>query len=451
MITYEKFRKARICIKSEEYQNKSKTDSKHFTRKRKISFEDIIYFTLNKRGLTLKMEMSNFEEIMQKENKEKATESALCQQRKKVSPQAFKHLNKDYIQNSYRDEEDYRRHKGYIICAIDGTDLEIPDVEEMRKEYGTSKGQEGQRQVARAKGSCLYDVVNNWVITSEIAKYKTSERLLAKNHIEEIIELFEEMGRDVKKEKIIIIFDRGYPSIEMINYLEENGIKYLFRNKKQNFEKEQKKMKEKDEIIEIELSNNRLQNIKDKEMRKRLREKEKIKTRFVKYKLDTGEEEILITNLDKEEFNADEIGELYYKRWKIELAYNVAKNKLGLENFTGQSKIVIEQEFYGQMFMMNIAEDLRKDANAEIEKDKEHGYKYDYKVNMNTLIGILRKQFILILISMNLNKDDESDKAYDDIIEEIRKNLVPIRPNRKNPRKNYKGYNKYKQSYKRNC
>ena len=51
---------------------------------------------------------------------------------------------------------------------------------------------------------------------------------------------------------------------------------------------------------------------------------------------------------------------IYYRRWKIELAYNIAKNKLELQNFTGQSKIVVKQEFYGQMLMLNIAEDLKK-------------------------------------------------------------------------------------------
>ena len=60
---------------------------------------------------------------------------------------------------------------------------------------------------------------------------------------------------------------------------------------------------------------------------------------------------------------------------------------------------------------------------------------------MNTLIGIMRKRFILILINMTINGDDKSKDDYDKMIEEISKNLVPIRPDRKNPRNRYKGYN----------
>ena len=100
--------------------------------------------------------------------------------------------------------------------------------------------------------------------------------------------------------------------------------------------------------------------------------------------------------------------------------------------------------------MLNIAEDFRKDANKGIEKKKEKGYKYDYQVNMNTLIGLLRERFILILISMAINNDEKSQREYDELIEEIRKELVPIRPGRKNERKEYKGYNKYKKNYRRN-
>ena len=88
--------------------------------------------------------------------------------------------------------------------------------------------------------------------------------------------------------------------------------------------------------------------------------------------------------------------------------------------------------------------------DAQIENGKEQGYKYDYKVNMNTLIGLMRKRFILILINMTINGDEKSKVDYDNMIEEMSKNLIPVRPDRKNPRNKYKGYNKYRQNYKRN-
>ena len=71
---------------------------------------------MNKRGLSLKMEMNNFEEIVEKFGE--VSESALCQQRKKIDSVAFKILNKEYIENSYENERDYKTLKGYIVTAI---------------------------------------------------------------------------------------------------------------------------------------------------------------------------------------------------------------------------------------------------------------------------------------------------------------------------------------------
>ena len=100
--------------------------------------------------------------------------------------------------------------------------------------------------------------------------------------------------------------------------------------------------------------------------------------------------------------------------------------------------------------MMNIAEDLRKEANQKVKAGKEQGCKYDYKVNMNVLIGLMRKKFVYILIQMALNHDKKAAKEYDEMIELMSKSLVPIRPNRSNDRNRYKGYNKYKTNMRRN-
>lgn len=391
------------------------------------------------------MEMNKFKDMTGK--MEDVSKSALCQQRKKINPEIFKELNNDYIKNSYDNPRDYKTIKGYIVMAIDGMKIEVPDSKELREEYGTSQGKEGQRTSARALTSCLYDVVNNWVIDAQIDKFKGSERELAKKHIAELVLT---LTGEIELEKVIILFDRGYPSIEMIYLLQEIGIKYIFRGKISSYRKEIEKMKTEDEEIEIKITEKKIKSVKEKEVKEKLRKKGKIETRLVKYQLETGEEEILITNLVEEEFGREEVGKLYFRRWNIELAYNIAKNKLELQNFSGQSKIVVEQEFYGQMLMLNIAEDFRKDANEGIEKKKENGYKYDYQVNMNTLIGLLRERFILILVSMAINNDEKSQKEYDELIEEIRKELVPIQPGRKNERKEYKGYNKYKKNYRRN-
>ena len=61
MKSYEKLGKVRYKISKREVMEKYRSEKKYFTRERKIKFDDVIYFTLNKRGLSLKMEMKKFE------------------------------------------------------------------------------------------------------------------------------------------------------------------------------------------------------------------------------------------------------------------------------------------------------------------------------------------------------------------------------------------------------
>ena len=109
-----------------------------------------------------------------------------------------------------------------------------------------------------------------------------------------------------------------------------------------------------------------------------------------------------------------------------------------IENFSGQNENTIKQEFYAQIFLLNVAEDLKKDANNKIKQKRENGYKYDYQINMNLLIGKLRKKFIQIIIAMTENESIEAEEQYYLLFKEIQKNLIPIRENRKNERNKYK-------------
>jgi hypothetical protein len=66
---------------------------------------------------------------------------------------------------------------------------------------------------------------------------------------------------------------------------------------------------------------------------------------------------------------------------------------------------------------------------------------------MNILVGTFREYMIKIAVEEN---DDKRRIMYTSMLDEIVSNLVPIRPNRSNPRKPYTGINKNKLNAKRN-
>jgi IS4 transposase len=117
-----------------------------------------------------------------------------------------------------------------------------------------------------------------------------------------------------------------------------------------------------DECVDIKITKNRMNHIKNEKMKKELLEMEKIRLRITKIKLENKEEEHLISNLYIDETDYKEIKELYAQRWEIEKSFNVLKNKLEIENISGLSKIAIEQDFNAQILVHNIIQDVKNET-----------------------------------------------------------------------------------------
>jgi len=160
------------------------------------------------------------------------------------------------------------------------------------------------------------------------------------------------------------------------------------------------------------------------------------KMRVLKFELESGITKTLITNIFDESFSVSDFKKLYFKRWGIEVKYNEIKNKLQIENFTGKTVISIEQDFYATIYLSNMVSLAKKDANEAIEeKYKNKSLKYEYKVNTNVLIGKLKDYLIVMLITKNPWK---RNKILKYIQQEIQRNVIPIRPDRRFERKEHK-------------
>jgi IS4 transposase len=116
------------------------------------------------------------------------------------------------------------------------------------------------------------------------------------------------------------------------------------------------------QCVDIKITHNRMQHIEDKKLKKELLEMEQLRLRVTKLELENGEEEHLISNFYFDEVDYEEIKDLYIQRWEIEKCFNVLKNKLELENTTGQSPIAIEQDFNSQILVYNIIQDVKNEA-----------------------------------------------------------------------------------------
>ncbi|MCB2291894.1 IS4 family transposase [Clostridium sp. CS001] len=381
----------------------TRTKNTYFTRigNNKMTFKSIVVFMLNFVRKSLQLELDDFfGEII--DPNASVTKQAFSEARQKISPTAFVKLSDTIIKWFYEDTH-FKTFKGYRILSVDGTILEVSNTENLRNEFGYTENK--SMKLARARASGLFDVENEMIITAVLGKYKANERTQA----EELINKLEEIGFS----NDLILFDRGYPSKDLICFMEKKKLKYLMRVST-SF-KSFSNVKGEDQIVEIK--NN----------------KEKLKVRVLKFDLDSGVTEILITNIFDESFTVMDFKELYFKRWGIEVKYNELKNRLQIENFTGETVIAINQDFYATVYLANMATLVKMDADVIIsERNKDKDLKYEYKVNTNILIGKLKNSLVCMLLEDNPTK---RSKLLEKIIKRISDNIIPIRPGRSNPRR----------------
>jgi len=224
-----------------------------------------------------------------------------------------------------------QRLKGYLILAVDGSSVNVPNTVQNVKLYGNASHKNAKPQ-AQLGMSCLFDVLNKMIIDCTINKWKFSERNQALLHIDKCDSITGEKPR-------IVIFDRGYPSGEFFINLMERHESFLIRIGATVFKKEQLAMTTDDEYVNIMFDKSRLSPHKGTQTADKLAKAGSIQLRFVRFELDNGNMEYLATNLPMEEFNTSEIVYLYRLRWEVETVYDVLKNKFFIENFTGTKPI----------------------------------------------------------------------------------------------------------------
>lgn len=394
-----------------------RTKSTYFTRGGKMGFKDTILFMTNFVRKSLQLELDNFFKNTKDGDISIAKES-YSKARKKVSPQAFVQMANGILDWFYA-EDDFHTFNGYRVSAIDGSIVEVNDSKELRKAFGCAGNH--LKKIARAMVSEIYDVENNMVLCSKVTGCKAGERKVA-------IDMLKDLQKKGLKNDLIL-FDRGYPSTELITHLEDAGIKYVMRTSTV-FLKAVNDAKEPDQVIEIKDSH-----------------KKTIKMRVVRFMLESGEEEVLITNLFDKNLTVEDFKALYFKRWGIEIKYNEMKNRLLLENFTGNTKISVEQDFYASVYLANMAAIAKMEADRKIaERNKDKSLKYEYKVNLNLLIGKLKDN----LIDMMLEEDTaKRSLKYEQVMKEISRNVVSVRPRRSNIRRKGLKSNKYPLNQKR--
>lgn len=410
-----------------------------FVRNRKMPLSDLAFSMINRKGLTLKMELRSYMNISHPGIQ--ISKPGYLKQRMKLNPDAFKYLYQKHNRSFYHDPEaELYTFKGFLVLAADGSNINLPTTPETLEIFGSSS-RKGTKPQAALGLACLYDALNRMILDSSLNRVKFNEMAAAESQLANVRET-------IGGHPFLITLDRGYPSIPAFLRMIDVQTYFVARLKKSDFSKEQRAMSLDDEDVEIKLDASRRHHHLGTENEPIILSRDSFKIRLVKVWLDKESEtyEVFATNLPRDQFPADCFDELYHLRWRIETAYETLKDRLQMENFTGTKPLLIEQDIYSTIYVSNIAEDIARDIEQEKADHLKNDYKHRMAVNRTLCIGLLKSDLIYIILEKDPQRQAE---LMQNLYDEISENIVPIRPDRHYKRTKSLLHAKYSNTHKR--
>lgn len=378
-------------------------ENNKFVRTRKMSFKEYILYILTQTGCTNFAEAHKFYTKTLNHEFESITRQAIGKQRMYISPKLFIDMSECFIDKLYGKYKGFSKFKGYIICACDGSIFDLPNTPTTKKAFNIPPDTVFKRFLSRGRVSCILDVHSKHILTSKIVSKSVSEVKLAIEHLNNL-------NKRLNLTKMIVIYGRGYGSIElMLNTIYLNS-KFIIRLNSQAFKKKIQQMNSDDEIIQVNIKNYILKKIDDEKVREFAVKMERLEFRIVKVKLKNGDIELLATNLDENEFSKNDLKELYGKRWTIETGYDKLKNFIELEEFSGIRKEIIEQDFYAGIFIYNIATTVKFNIeNIYTLKNKNKTKNYKITANFSSIITLIYDYLYPLIIESKSMKEKIMD------------------------------------------
>jgi hypothetical protein len=410
-------------INAVEFKIKHRIKPNYFTREVKLTFAIMMGLMIKKSSKSSQNSLNDI--TLDGDIDYTVTSSAYTQARAKLNYTAFIQMKDKSVEMFYEDGE-YNRYKNFRLLAVDGSIVILPNSDDIKKEFNPTiarcQVKEFSKEVIQVRVSALYDVMNNMALDATIRNKVASKENSLIAYDERSLAI-EHLTCCTKSD--LVIFDRGYPSYELFaHYADKTN--FLCRIKRTSFIRAKSLFaphcEHKDIIIEINAP---------KKIRAALKRDGlpiKMKIRFVQVILDNGTVEVLATNiLDNEVLQSSDFMGLYARRWGIETYYDVLKNRLSLENFTGLTSLAIKQDFYSTVFLSNYEAMLVYDTNLELQEKAEDN-KYAQQVNKaQSFNAIKHKAFDIFYSNKSLAKQmKQLEKLF--II-----NPVLIRPDRQTP------------------
>lgn len=391
------------------------TDKKHFTRNRKLPFQTVVLLILQLLKSSVKTELKSFYTTVFRVDEvvNWVSDGAFCKARQKIKYQLFIDLYKVIVRYFYA-HIGGKRWFHFRLLAVDGSELNLPSSKELLDKFGCHHINSIGTKIPQARTSFLCDTLNFITIDAQIESFKVGEQQMFESHLNYI-------GKGD-----LLTADANYGHFRILKAIKKRKSDFCIRmSRSSDFVKEFLASGENDIVLVWKPSSGTIKNCKKHKI-----DFAPFKVRLVRIDLSENETEVLaLSLLDKKTYDYDSIKYLYDKRWGVEEEIKKYMQRLMIEFFSSIKENGVLQDFYANVFMLNIVSFLAEPVKEQTHTSSGH-CKYRQQINWTSALGDVRERLVLLF----LRSVDKINSIIQSMWESFKVNNEAIKPGRKFPR-----------------
>jgi hypothetical protein len=244
---------------------------------------------------------------------------------------------------------------GFRVWTIDGVCFTLPDTAANERAFGRPGSNRSTAAFPKMQAVALISAATHQIRDCIFSRYNSSEP-----EASEI--LIQRLGpRD------LLLADRGFPSVEMLEKYFLKGFKFVVRIGSQWKPSVISRLGPGDYLVEV---SKKVPEGEKKENERRTWRHVTLRLRLIEYRIGNQEPIRLLTNLiDAKSITAIELAQLYHQRWDCEISYDEMKTHLVAvkqgtlgTHFRSKTPKGVLQEAYGTLIAYNLIRGLMAEA-----------------------------------------------------------------------------------------
>jgi len=304
-----------------------------------------------------------------------ASKQAFSQARSNLSYSCFQELNDLALQAFYQEDKS-GIWKGRRIIAADGSTLRLPESPDTVAHFGRYNcGKNVQADACPVMGriSEFTDVMSGLIVSAALLPLNIGEESMAEGQLRIVTEKM----RSWCEEKLLFVYDRGYPSKQFVLSHLSLNIDFVFRVPSR-FNGQI------DDFVASGATDGMLKLYEEAPA-----------LRIAVFPLSSGEQEILLTSLiDRTEVTYEELFSVYGVRWRaMEEGYKRQKVQFELQNWATASTMGVLQEFWAMIYITNVV----SMSCYELEGPSIPGKDPKERLNRSVLFGSMKDDVLKTL------------------------------------------------------